>query len=131
MPVRFCGLTAMGSAIAERLLAQGHRLTVWNRIADRAAVLVTRGATQATTPPIMFTFAHPVAGGRKKLARCMSPLMARRVGVPNSSGERQVPGNERGVWPVDRSDGYRANLPTRSHCLTVTRRGALIPRLLA
>ena len=46
-----CGLGAMGSAIAERLLAQGHRLTVWNRTAGRAAVLVTRGATQATTPP--------------------------------------------------------------------------------
>ena len=44
MPVGFCGLGAMGSAIAERLLAQGHRLTVWNRTADRAAALVTRGA---------------------------------------------------------------------------------------
>jgi hypothetical protein len=50
----------MGSAIAERLLAQGHRLTVLNRTAGRAAVLVTRGASQATTPPIMFNFAHPV-----------------------------------------------------------------------
>ena len=50
MPVGFCGLAAMGSAIAERLLAQGHRLPVWNRTADRAAALVTRGATQATTP---------------------------------------------------------------------------------
>ena len=82
MPVRFCGLTAMGSAIAERLLAQGHRLTVWNRTSGRAAVLVTRGATQATTPPIMFTFAHPVAANwrrAQKLARCMSPLMAHLV----------------------------------------------------
>jgi 3-hydroxyisobutyrate dehydrogenase-like beta-hydroxyacid dehydrogenase len=51
----------MGSAIAEPLLAQGHRLIVWNRTAGRAAVLVAHGATQATTPPIMFTFAHPVA----------------------------------------------------------------------
>ena len=61
MPVGFCGLGAMGTAIAERLLAQGHRLTVWNRTTDRAAALVTRGATQATTPPIMFKLAHPVA----------------------------------------------------------------------
>ena len=61
MPVRFCGLGAMGSGITEPLLAQGHRLTVWNRTAGRAAVLVTRGGTQATTPPITFTFAHPVA----------------------------------------------------------------------
>lgn len=49
VPVGFCGLEAMGSAITERLLAQGHRLTVWNRIADRAAALVRRGASQATT----------------------------------------------------------------------------------
>ena len=55
MPVGFCGLGAMGSAIAERLLAQGHRLTVWNRTAGRA---VTRSASQVTTPPIMFNFAH-------------------------------------------------------------------------
>ena len=66
MLVRFCGLGAMGSAIAERLLAQGHRLTVWNRTAGRAAVLVTRGATQATTPPIMFNFAHPVAANWRR-----------------------------------------------------------------
>jgi glycerol-3-phosphate dehydrogenase len=79
VPVRFCGLGAMGSAIAERLLAQGHRLTVWNRIAGCAAVLVTRDATRATTPPIKFTFAHPVAANwrrAQKLARSMCPLMA-------------------------------------------------------
>jgi 3-hydroxyisobutyrate dehydrogenase-like beta-hydroxyacid dehydrogenase len=56
----------MGSAIAERLLAQGHRLTVWNRTAGRAAVLVTRDVTQATTPPIMFNFAHPVAANWRR-----------------------------------------------------------------
>jgi 3-hydroxyisobutyrate dehydrogenase-like beta-hydroxyacid dehydrogenase len=61
VPVRFCRLGATGSAIAECLLAQGHRLTMWNRTADSAAALVTRGGTQATTPPITFTFAHPVA----------------------------------------------------------------------
>jgi 3-hydroxyisobutyrate dehydrogenase-like beta-hydroxyacid dehydrogenase len=35
----------MGSAIAERLLAQDHRLTVWNRTADRAAALVARSTS--------------------------------------------------------------------------------------
>ena len=56
----------MGSAIAERLLAQGHRLTVCSRNAGRAAALVTRGATLATTLPIMFHFAHPVAANRRR-----------------------------------------------------------------
>lgn len=79
MPVRFCGLGAMGNAIAEPLLAQGYRLTVWNRTAGRAAVLVTRGATQAATPPIMFNFCAPSCdqlAARAKNLRRMSPLMA-------------------------------------------------------
>src|ERR1700761_2345030 len=40
----------MGGAIAGRLLAQGHQLTVWNRTPDRAAGLVTQGAVQVETP---------------------------------------------------------------------------------
>jgi 3-hydroxyisobutyrate dehydrogenase-like beta-hydroxyacid dehydrogenase len=55
----------MGTVTVERLLAQGHRLTAWNRTAGRAAVLVTRGATQAT-PPIMFNFSHPVAANWRR-----------------------------------------------------------------
>ena len=47
-PVRLCGLGAMALPIAERLLAQGHRRTVWNRTAGRAAVLVTPGGARAT-----------------------------------------------------------------------------------
>jgi len=63
----------MGNAIAEPLLAQGYRLTVWNRTAGRAAVLVTRGATQATTPPIMFNFAHPVATNWRRAQKTCAP----------------------------------------------------------
>ncbi len=40
----------MGSAIAERLLDQGHTLTVWNRTAGKAEKLLDRGAHWADSP---------------------------------------------------------------------------------
>lgn len=47
--VSVIGLGAMGSAIARALLAAGHRVTVWNRSAVRAAPLVELGAARADT----------------------------------------------------------------------------------
>ena len=75
MPVG--GLGAMGSAIAERLLAQGHRLTVWNRTAGRG-IGYARRHPGATPPITLRTQLRPTGGAHKKLARCMSPLMAVR-----------------------------------------------------
>ena len=46
-PVTVLGLGAMGRVLAERLLAAGHRVTVWNRTAGRAADLVAAGAIAA------------------------------------------------------------------------------------
>jgi 3-hydroxyisobutyrate dehydrogenase len=48
--VAFLGLGRMGSGMAARLLAAGHRLTVYNRTAARAEALVRAGATLARTP---------------------------------------------------------------------------------
>lgn len=42
----------MGSAIAHRLLDTGHRVTVWNRTADRTAPLVAAGARASPTPAV-------------------------------------------------------------------------------
>jgi 3-hydroxyisobutyrate dehydrogenase-like beta-hydroxyacid dehydrogenase len=47
MKATFIGLGRMGSAIAGRLLAAGHELTVFNRTASKAAALVKLGAEQA------------------------------------------------------------------------------------
>ncbi len=47
MKVAFLGLGKMGAAIASRILAAGHPLTVWNRTAERAESLVERGAEHA------------------------------------------------------------------------------------
>jgi 3-hydroxyisobutyrate dehydrogenase-like beta-hydroxyacid dehydrogenase len=47
MKVAFLGLGKMGAAIAGRILAAGHPLTVWNRTPERAESLVERGAQRA------------------------------------------------------------------------------------
>lgn len=44
------GTGTMGAAMARNLLSAGHRVTVWNRSAGRAAPLADAGATVAGTP---------------------------------------------------------------------------------
>src|SRR5579862_2596840 len=48
--VGFIGLGIMGRAMARRLVDAGHRVTVWNRDASKAADLVAAGARRAATP---------------------------------------------------------------------------------
>ncbi|HUR39080.1 MAG TPA: NAD(P)-dependent oxidoreductase, partial [Planctomycetota bacterium] len=48
--VGFIGLGIMGRAMARRLIDAGHRVTVWNRDASKAAELVAAGARRAATP---------------------------------------------------------------------------------
>jgi 3-hydroxyisobutyrate dehydrogenase len=50
MNIGICGMGKMGSAIAQRLLSLGHKVTVWNRNAARTAPLVQLGAAAAATP---------------------------------------------------------------------------------
>ncbi len=49
MRLAVIGLGGMGRALAERLLGQGHPVTVWNRTPDRAAELAGGGAVGAAT----------------------------------------------------------------------------------
>lgn len=48
--ITFLGLGAMGKRMAQRLLAAGHSVTVWNRTPAAAATLVEAGAHWADTP---------------------------------------------------------------------------------
>lgn len=48
-PVTVLGLGEMGAAIAKALIERGHRTTVWNRTASRAAPLAALGAEVAPT----------------------------------------------------------------------------------
>ncbi len=50
MKIGFLGLGPMGNAMAHRLIAAGHELTVWNRTPQKAQGLVEAGATLANTP---------------------------------------------------------------------------------
>jgi len=48
--VGFIGLGILGTGVAERLVAQGFAVTVWNRTAEKTEPLVRAGAKRATTP---------------------------------------------------------------------------------
>ena len=50
MRIGIAGLGRLGSAMAERLAECGRELVVWNRSPEKAASLVERGATPATSP---------------------------------------------------------------------------------
>lgn len=50
MRIGVCGTGTMGSAIAKRLLDQGHEVTVWNRTVERTKPLIDNGARLAETP---------------------------------------------------------------------------------
>jgi 3-hydroxyisobutyrate dehydrogenase-like beta-hydroxyacid dehydrogenase len=47
--VSVIGLGSMGSALARAMLRAGHRVTVWNRTAAKAAPLTSEGATMAAS----------------------------------------------------------------------------------
>ena len=50
MRVAVLGMGHMGHALAERLLAGGHEVTVWNRSPGKTDELVAKGAREAPTP---------------------------------------------------------------------------------
>lgn len=50
MKIGFLGIGKMGMPMAQRLLAAGHELSVWNRSEGRAEPLIREGAIAAATP---------------------------------------------------------------------------------
>ena len=50
MKIGVVGIGKMGAAIAERLMAQGHEVSVWNRTAEKTQPLAQAGAFAAKTP---------------------------------------------------------------------------------
>jgi len=50
MEIGLIGIGRMGAAIGERLIDQGHHLTIWNRSAAKTKPLVERGASFAASP---------------------------------------------------------------------------------
>lgn len=50
MKIGVVGIGKMGAAIAERLMKQGHEVTVWNRTAEKTRALAQAGAHAVKTP---------------------------------------------------------------------------------
>src|ERR1700712_5627091 len=50
MKIGVCGTGRMGSSIAQRLMAVGHEVGVWNRHADKTTGLTEAGATLSGSP---------------------------------------------------------------------------------
>lgn len=50
MKLAFCGLGLMGEPMAQRLLANGHQLKIWNRTAAKAKALAAAGVEVVNTP---------------------------------------------------------------------------------
>ena len=48
--IAFLGIGLMGAPMAERLIAAGHSVTLWNRTAAKAAVIAAAGARVAASP---------------------------------------------------------------------------------
>src|SRR3989440_4626652 len=60
MHVGVAGLGLMGSAIAQRLIEVGHRVSVWNRTSGKAKPLVDAGASLAATPAALASAAKAI-----------------------------------------------------------------------
>src|SRR5262249_59327486 len=50
MQIGIAGIGKMGAAIAHRLIEVGHKVTVWNRSADKLKPVIAAGAAAAATP---------------------------------------------------------------------------------
>ena len=60
MNIGIAGVGRMGAAIAERLLSEGHEVSVWNRTAEKADVLAAKGATACPSPKALAASADAV-----------------------------------------------------------------------
>lgn len=60
MQIGLAGTGKMGAAMARRLMASGHTVTVWNRTAARAQPLLGEGATWAASPAALAASADVV-----------------------------------------------------------------------
>ena len=60
MRIGIAGLGRMGPAIASRLIEAGHQVTVWNRLPEKAKLLVEAGARLAATPAELASQAEAV-----------------------------------------------------------------------
>jgi len=95
--VGFVGLGEMGTGIVPRLLAAGHRVTGWNRTADKAAALIESGMAWGETPAA-------VAAASEITISC----------VTNASAVRAIALGEGGIIEGIGADGLYLDMSTIS-----------------
>lgn len=111
--VGFIGLGKMGRPITARLLEAGHRVTVWNRTADRAADLVGQGAALAASPAavadaveLLFTMVADAAALEAVLTGTDGVLSASRGRPPIFDMTTVLPAQSRAMAAAARQAGF-------------------------
>ncbi|PSK98781.1 3-hydroxyisobutyrate dehydrogenase-like beta-hydroxyacid dehydrogenase [Murinocardiopsis flavida] len=109
--VTVIGLGAMGTALADALLGNGHPTTVWNRTAAKADPLVAKGATRADTAadavaasPVVVLCVLDDASVRAVLAAAPGALAGRTV-VNLTNGTPQQ-ARATAAWAADQGARY-------------------------
>ncbi len=69
MQIGIAGIGKMGAAIAQRLIEVGHKVTVWNRSADKLKPVTDAGATAVATPAAL-------AGGAEAIITILTDAAA-------------------------------------------------------
>lgn len=109
--VSVLGLGDMGTALAMTLVERGHPTTVWNRTAAKANPLVTKGATQVSSPvdavsasPLVLVCLLDHAAVRQVLETTASALAGKTVANLTS----QTPDQARSfaTWVVEQGATY-------------------------
>ena len=103
----------MGTAMARRLLDHGFDLTVWNRNADRAQVLVRAGARMAATP------AEGASDAEAVIAMLADDDASREIWLGEAGA---LPAMQRGALAIDSSTltvGCMRNIGARATTLGV------------
>ena len=91
--IAFCGLGLMGAPMVRRLLAAGHRVTVWNRSPAKIAALADAGALTAATPA-------QAAAGAQAVLMCVYDAAAVESVLFGADGLARCPGLR---WVADHS----------------------------
>ncbi|NGO67497.1 NAD(P)-dependent oxidoreductase [Streptomyces boncukensis] len=120
-PVTVVGLGSMGSALAEAFIDAGYRTTVWNRTAQKAAPLVSKGAVHAQTmeeavaaSPLIITCLTTYESTTEALEPATATLTGRALVCLNSgspAGARQMADWTRGHG-ARYLDGAIKNVPS-------------------
>src|SRR5215207_1043165 len=107
--VGFIGLGLMGQPMAANLVKAGYRVTVYNRSADKARVLVEQGATLARRPQDVIASEDGIVFTMVGDDHALEEVTIAKEGISERLGKNGVHVCMATVWP-----GMRSAAPTTS-----------------